>query len=166
MSPLVLLSVPATSFHSHRYVGSQAELVIQARAQVQWELAQNQEDQQAKMAEQVDTTFREVPSQMSQADSVRLLPWFLSTTANPSTGAICSVSEALTTVMQPKADAPTYDTTLEFEGITALASTSSPAHQASTLPPVLPMLDIPATGIPVGHLFLALAIGLKHKKWD
>ena len=88
--------------------------VIQARAQLEWESAQNQEDQQAKMAERVDTTFREVLSQMSQVDLVRLLNWFLSITANPGTGPVCSVSKALIKVTQPRADASAGDTTPEF----------------------------------------------------
>ena len=36
-----------------------------------------EEDQWIRMVEQVDTTFREVLSLMSQANLVRLLPWFL-----------------------------------------------------------------------------------------
>ena len=101
LSSLILLSVPTASFHLHRDLGLQTEgtlscnvalrqlqAVIQARAQLEWELTQKQEDQWAKVAEQVDTTFREVPSQMSQADSMRLLSWFLSATVNPSAGPV------------------------------------------------------------------------------
>ena len=57
LSLLIPLSVPTTPFQSHRDVGSQTEgvlsfsvalrqlqVVIQARAQLEWELAQNQED--------------------------------------------------------------------------------------------------------------------------
>ena len=69
-------------------------------------MAQKQEGQWARMAAQVDTTFREVLSQMSQANSVRLLHWFLSAAANPSAGPNHSVSEALATVIQPRVDAP------------------------------------------------------------
>ena len=47
-----------------------------------------QEDYQARMTKQVDTTFREVLSQMSEANLVRLLPWFLSATANSTAGPI------------------------------------------------------------------------------
>ena len=36
----------------------------------------------------------------------------------------------------------------------------------STPPPVLPILDIPATGTQVRHPFFALTLGLKHKKLD
>ena len=117
------------------------------------------------MAEQMDTTFREVLSQMSQANSVRLLPWFLPTTAKSSAGPVHSVSEALTTIMQPRADTPMDDTTPELKGTTALACTSSPAYWVSTPPPVLPVPDILATGTPVGLPFL-LALSLKHKTWD
>ena len=64
----------------------------------------------------MDTMFRMVLSQMSQANSARLLPWFLPTAAKSSTGPTCSVSEALISV-----------TTSELEGTTAPASMSSPA---------------------------------------
>ena len=89
LSPLIPLSVFTSSFHSNRDVGLQTkealsfnmalrqlQVFIQVRTQLEQELAENQEDQWAKMAEQVDTTFREVLSQMSQADSVRLFPGF------------------------------------------------------------------------------------------
>ena len=48
----------------------------------QFRMVQRQEDQKTRMAEQMDTTFREVLSQMSQADVVRPLPWFLSAAAS------------------------------------------------------------------------------------
>ena len=96
----------------------------------QWtRMVQKQEVQWARMAEQVDTTFREVLFQMSQANSVRLLPWFLSATASSSAGLSCSVSETLTTVMQPKVDAPMDDTTPEFQGTTAPVSMNSPVYR-------------------------------------
>ena len=63
------------------------------------------------MAEQMDTTFREVLSQMSQANLARLLPWFLSAAAKSSVGPMHSVSEALTAIMQPRTDTPTDETT-------------------------------------------------------
>ena len=43
---------------------------------------------------------------------------------------------------------------------------SSPACQASTPPPAVPVPDILAAGTPVGQLFFALTLCLKHKKWD
>ena len=106
-------------------------------------------------AEQMDTTFREVLSQMSQANSVRLLPWSLSTSAMSSAGPTHSVIEALTSI-----------TTSELEGTTAPVLMSSPAHRVSMLPTVPPALDIPAAGTPVGQLFFTLTLGLKHKEWD
>ena len=136
--------------------------MTQKQEEQQSRMIQKEEDQWARMAEQVNTTIREVLPQMSQADLVRLLPWFLSIVASSSAGPKCSVSEALAAIMQPRADAPMEDTTPEFEGTTALVSISSPTHWASTLSTlVLPMLDIP-----VRHLFFMLAIGPKHKKWD
>ena len=87
---------------------------------------------------------------MSQDNLVRLLPWFLSTTAKSSAGPTCLVSGALTSV-----------TTSELDGTTALASISSPACRA-----VPPTSDISATSTPVGQPFFSLALSLKHKKWD
>ena len=87
------------------------------------------------MTQQVDTNFREVLSQMSQANLVRLFPWFLSAMASSTAGPLCSVSEAFTTSMQPRVDAPMEDITPELKDTTAPASMSSPACWASTLPP-------------------------------
>ena len=123
----------------------QLQMVTQAKSQPEWELllkqeelapkqedqqarmAKKQENQWARMAEQGDTTFREVLSQVSQANLVRLLPWFLFTTASPGAVPLCSVSETLTTIMQSGADAP-VDTTPEFKGSQVLASTSIPVN--------------------------------------
>ena len=81
----------------------------------QWSrMVQKQEVQQTMIDEQVDTTFKEVLSQMSQADLVRLLPWFLSVTASSHAGPTHSVSEALTTIVQWMPDAPTDGTTPKF----------------------------------------------------
>ena len=72
----------------------QLQEVTQAKAQLEWRLAlklegsaksyedqqfrmyQGQEDQWTRMAGQMDTTFREVLSQMSQTDSARLFHGF------------------------------------------------------------------------------------------
>ena len=103
----------------------------------------------------MDTTFREVLSQMSQTDSVRLLLWFLSAAAMSGAGPTCSVSEVLTSV-----------TTSELAGIIALVSMSSPACRVSTLPPVPLASDIPAAGTPVGQPFFAHNFALKCKEWN
>ena len=88
---------------------------------------------------------------MSPADSVRLLPWFLSTAANPCAVSACSLGEVLTTAMQPGVKAWAVDTTSEFEGSHAPVSMGSLAHTASTLPPqVLPMSGIQASSTPGG----------------
>ena len=86
---------------------------------------------------------------------MRLLPWFFSATAKSGAGHTCSVSKALTSI-----------TTSELEGTTSLASTSSPAHRVSTLPPVPATLDVLVAGTLVGKPFFAVALDLKHKKWD
>ena len=120
-------------------------MVTQAKSQLEWELlleweelaqtqvdqwvrmAKKYEDQWTRMAEQGDTTFREVLSQVSQANLVRLLPWFLFTAANPGAVPIYYMSETLTTVVQPGADA-SVDTTPEFKSSQVLASMISPVH--------------------------------------
>ena len=84
-----------------------------------------------------------------------LPPWFLSAIAKSGAGPTCSVSEALTPI-----------TTSELEGTTAPVSMSSLTCRVITPPPVLPTLDILASGTPVGQPFFAFALGLKHKKWD
>ena len=86
------------------------------------------------MAEKVDATFQEVFSEMSSTDSVRLLPWCISTAANPGMIPIHYMSEALTTTVQQRMDAPVATTALGSEGSQALASTNNPAHQTGTPP--------------------------------
>ena len=67
--------------------------------------------------EQMDTIFREVFSQLSQADSVRLLPCIIFASAKSGVDLAQSVSEALTTTMQPRVDIP-MDTAPELKGTT------------------------------------------------
>ena len=64
----------------------------------QFRMFQGQEDQWTRMAEQMDAPFTEVLSQVSQADLMRLLPWFLSATAKSGADPTCSVSKALTSI--------------------------------------------------------------------
>ena len=114
--------------------------------------AQKQEDQQARMTEQVDITFREVLYQMGQVNLVRVPPWFLSIATKPRVDLICPV-------MQQRVDASVADTTPEIKGSQAPTSTSSPDYWANTLPPpVLPMSGIPTASTPVGQPFLALKL--------
>ena len=186
LSPPLPLSVLIISSHSNRDASMQTKEVLhfslalrqlqeatQAKTQLNWRLAlkleglaknykdqqfrmvQEHKDQQTRMAEQMDTTFREVLSQMSHANLVRLLPWFLSANAKFHAGSTCSVSEAFTAI-----------TTSELEGSTATASMSSPACRVRTLPQVPLTSDILAAGTPAGQPFFALALSLKHKKWD
>ena len=149
---------------SFRPVLRQLQEVTQTKAQLnlerlaknyedqQFRMVQWQEDQWTRMAEQMDTTFRKVLSQRSQADLVKLLPWFLSNADISSADPTCSVSEALTSI-----------TMWQFEGTASPASMSSPACRVSTPPPVLFVSDIQAAGTPVWQPFFALAPGLKHK---
>ena len=107
-------------------------------------------------------------SEMSSTNLVRLLPWCISTTANPCTIPICYMNEVLATTVQWRADAPMPTTTPESKGSQALGSTSSPAHQTGTPPlPVLPMSDIPPIGTPpIWHSLIRLIIDPQCKQWD
>ena len=174
-SPLVPIDTSAQTEEvlSFSLALRQLQEATQAKAQLEWWLAlkvegltknyedqqfrmvQKQEGQWTRMAKEMYTTFSEVLSQMRQTDLVRLLPLFLSTAAKSSAGPARSVSEALTAV-----------THAELKGTTASVSTSSPACRVSTLPPGLLTLDILTTNTPVGHLFFALTLSLKYKKWD
>ena len=95
------------------------------------------------MAEEVAATFWEVFSETSSIDLVRLLPWCISTTANPGAIPTHYMSGGLATTMQQRVDAPAATTAPESMVTCALASTSSPACPTET-PPILilPMLDI------------------------
>ena len=156
--------------------------ITQANAQLKWELANEMEglarkygdqqtriamkhrDWQARMGEEVDTTFWEVFSEASSTDLVRVLPWCISTTVNPGVIPTCYMSEALATTMQWRADAPVATTTPESEGWQAQASMSILACQTGTPPlPVLPMSDIPLISTPpVGCSFIRFIINPQH----
>ena len=55
------------------------------------------------MAEDADATFWEVFSETSSTDLVRLLPWCISTIANPSVIPVCYMSEELTNYFKSEA---------------------------------------------------------------
>ena len=120
------------------------------------------------MGEEVDATFQEVFSETSSIDSVGILPWCISTTANLGGLPACYMSKALATTMQQRVGASVAATTPESWGSQALASMSSPACQTETPPlPILPMSDIPLIGTPsrafthwVHHQFPAHKVGL------
>ena len=119
LSSLVPLSVPSPSPYINKDESIQTvkaldfgmaliqlKVVTQDQTQLKWELlhkqerlAEEQENQWARMWKQLDTTFREVLSQVSPTNLVRLLPWCLSTAANPCAVPVCSVGEVLTTSM-------------------------------------------------------------------
>ena len=58
-------------------------------------LAEKQEDLWARVQEQLDITFREILSEVSPADSVRLLTWLLSIADNPCAVPAHSIGEVL-----------------------------------------------------------------------
>ena len=106
----------------------QQTIITKEQEDYQAMMTKEQEDQWARMTRRIDNTFREVLSQVSQADSMRILPWFLSTAANPRTDQVHSVKEALTAVVLSRMDAPVDDTTPEFESSQAPAPRRSPVH--------------------------------------
>ena len=86
------------------------------------------------MTKEVDTTFQVVFSQISSTDSVKLLPWCISS-AVP----LHYMNEVLATAAQQREGAPATTLTLKKGGSQALAYSNSLAHQAETPPlPVLP----------------------------
>ena len=185
LSSLVQLPVPGTFSHCNKDESTntaktfdfgltlrQLQSVTPAKAQLnrelhheQEKLAEEQADQWARMQQHLNTTFREGLFHVSPAYWVRLLPWFLSTAANPCAVLTCSMGEAFTTAMQPELEAWVDETTPEFEGVHAPASVSIPTHQASTLPsPILPISDFPASDTLVGLATLIFTISPKPKK--
>ena len=63
-------------------------------------MAAKHEEWQARMEEEVDTTFWEVFSETSSINSVWLLLWCISTATNPGALPTCYMSKALATTMQ------------------------------------------------------------------
>ena len=120
------------------------------------------------MAKEVDATFKEVSSETSLTDSVRLVSCSFSTTANPGIIPICCMSKALATAMQQRADAPATATAQELNGPQAPASMSNPAFQIETPPlPILCMSDIPLIStLQVGCLLIRFIFNPPHKMQD
>ena len=114
------------------------------------------------MVKQADAIFQEVFSQVSSTDSIKLLPWCISSTVP-----LCYMSRVLATAMQQH-DIPATTTVSEPDGSPALAPSSSPACPTRTPPlPVPPLLDISFVGTPpVGHPFAEFLAGPTQKKWD
>ena len=114
------------------------------------------------MVKQADATIQEVFFQASSADSIKLLPWCISSTA-----ALCYLSGVLATAMQQDEDIPATTTAFKPEGSLAPCPSYSPACPPGTLPlPILPLQDIPFVGTPfIGCPFVeSLAIPTQ-KKW-
>ena len=86
---------------------------------------------------------------MSQTNTVRILPWCISTATNTGAVPLHYMKEALANDMQQKTDVPVTATTPESMDSQASASISSPVHQART-PPLLflPIPDIPTASTP------------------
>ena len=96
------------------------------------------------MEEEVDTTIYKVFSDISSANSVRLIPWCISTAASPNVIPIHHLREALATALQLGVDAPAVTPAPVSEGPHALAPTGSPVcHSETPPPPILLLSDIP-----------------------
>ena len=115
------------------------------------------------MVEQTDATFQEVFSQVSLANSIKLLPWCISSTVT-----LHYLSGVLTTDTHQGEDIPATTTASEPKGSPAPGSSSSPAHPPGTPPlPVPPLLDIPFVSTPpVRYPFAELPAVPSQKKWD
>ena len=115
------------------------------------------------MVKEADSTFQEVFSQTSSTDSVKLLPWWVSS-AVP----LHYMNEVLAITVQQEEDVPVTTTVPKPEGSQGPDPSDSPAHQTGTPPPpVPPLLDISFFGTPmVGHPFAGLIVGPAQKKQD
>ena len=110
-------------------------------------LSRKHKRKQAEMMQEANATFQEVFSMVSLTDSIKLLPWCVSS-AVP----FHYMSEVLATAMQQNKNIPTTTTIPKPQGSPALGPSSSPAHPTGILPPLVPLLlDIPFVGIPQGE---------------
>ena len=96
------------------------------------------------MVKQADATFQEVFSKASLANSIKLLPWCISS-AVP----LHYMSGALATMLQQDKDIPATTTASKPEGLLAPGPSNSPTHPPRTPPlPVPPLPNIPFVGTP------------------
>ena len=129
----------------------------------QIKLARRHERQWAQMVKQADATFLEVFSQVSSANSIKLLPWCISSAA-----LLCYMSEVLATGVQQDEGIPATTTASEPEDSPAPGPSGSLACPPRTLPlPVPPLPDIPFIGTPpVGCPFAEFLAIPTQKKQD
>ena len=118
------------------------------------------------MAKEVNATFHEVFSDISLADLVRLIPWYIYTTASHDVIPVHHLGKALATAMQPGVDGPAVTLAPGSEDPQVLAPMSSPAHDSETAPPpILPLSDVPSIGTPpVGCLLVGFLIDSQNAK--
>ena len=129
-------------------------------------MAAKHEEQWVKMEEEVDATFWKVFSETSLIVSVRLLPWCISTAANPGALATNYLSEALATTVQWRAEVPMATIAPESGDPQDWVSKNSPLHQTRNPPlPILPFQTFPSLAPPVGHSFVRLLINSQHTNW-
>ena len=116
-----------------------------------------------QMAEEADVIVQEVCSQVSSTNSMKLLPWCISS-AVP----LHYMNKALATAAQQEEDVPATITVPKSEGSQALHPSDSPNCQTGTPPlPLLPFLDIHFVCTPpVGHPFAGFSASPTQKKWD
>ena len=113
------------------------------------------------MAKEAESTFKEVLPQTSLTNSVKLLPWCISS-AVP----LHYMNEALTTAVQWEEDVPMTTTVPKPEGTQFPDPTTSLAHHTGTPPPLVPLLlDIPFVGTShVGCPFAGFIVSPMQKK--
>ena len=111
----------------------------------------------------MDAILQELFSQTDSTNSVKLVPWCVSTVVP-----LNYMNKALATAVQQRENSPATTTAPESDGSQALASSDSPAHQVGSPPlPVPPMLDIPFVGTPtVSFPFAGFMVNPMHIKGD
>ena len=115
------------------------------------------------MAEESNSTFQKVFSQMSSTDSIKLLPWCVSSAV-----ALHYINEVLATAAQWEEDIPWTATVPDPESSQVLNPPDSPAHHTGIPTPLVPpLLDIPIVGTPlVGHPFAWFIVDPMQKRED
>ena len=122
-------------------VSKQAQKLAQKYDNCQIKMAKKHEQKWAKMAQKGHATFKEVFAMTSIMESIKLLPWCISS-AVPSQ----YISEALAATVQLGENAPATTAAPKPKESTTQGPSGSPAHHSET-PPIIPLLfDLPFMG--------------------
>ena len=143
-------------------LGEQAQKLAHKYDDPQIKVMRKHKQKWARMAQEGNATFQEVFPMTSLADSIKLIPWCISSTIPFS----YMGNTLATTVWQGK-NAPSTTAAHELEESTALRPTSSVAHLTKTLPVISLLSDLPFVATPpVGHPFAEFLAISTQKKWD